>query len=122
MTAQTLVQATEAPRRNPWWRMVCYRVDLIPHSGIVTWWNGVQVALFYFPETQRVYAVENRDPRSGANVIGRGIVGEINGDLVVAAPLYKQHFRLEDGSCVEDPSQRLRTWSARLHGWRVEIG
>ncbi len=68
-----------------------------------------------------MYAVENRDPQSGANVIGRGIVGHLDGALVVAAPLYKQHFRLEDGHCLEDPQLRLRTWAARVHGWRVEL-
>jgi len=115
-----------APRYRParlpgWWRMVCHRVDLVPDSGVVAWWNGTQVALFYIPAEDRVYAVENRDPRSGANVIGRGIVGHVDGSLVVAAPLYKQHFRLEDGQCLEDAQLRLRTWSARLHGWRVEL-
>lgn len=117
---------SHAPRQRPpglpeWWRMVCYRVDLVPDSGVVAWWNGVQVALFHVTADDRVYAVENRDPRSGANVIGRGIVGHVDGALVVAAPLYKQHFRLEDGQCLEDPRLRLRTWPARVHGWRVEL-
>ncbi len=119
--ALALQPETSSTPRPGWWRMVCHRVDLVPDSGIVAWWNGVQVALFYLPAEGRVYAVENRDPRSGANVIGRGIVGHVDGALVVAAPLYKQHFRLEDGCCLEDPQLRLRTWAARVHGWQVEL-
>ncbi|MDF3918613.1 nitrite reductase (NAD(P)H) small subunit family protein [Salinicola salarius] len=61
-----------------------------------------------------LYAVDNRDPFSGANVIGRGIVGDLKGELVVASPIYKQHFRLTDGQCLEDATRRLRTWSV---GW-----
>jgi nitrite reductase (NADH) small subunit len=119
--AGTAIAHSPVLAKPAWWRMVCHRADLVPGSGIVAWWNGVQVALFYLPEEQRVYAVENRDPRSGANVIGRGLIGHVNGSLVIAAPLYKQHYRLEDGQCLEDPALRLQTWQARIHAWRVEL-
>jgi NAD(P)H-dependent nitrite reductase small subunit len=82
-------------------------------------------ALFHLPHTtegEQLFAIDNRDPKSGANVIGRGIVGQLKGDLVIASPLYKQHFRLEDGSCLEYPEQSLRVWPVRLNGDAVEIG
>ncbi|APX74989.1 nitrite reductase small subunit NirD [Achromobacter insolitus] len=105
------------------WRPVCRRQDLVPNSGVVALMDGAQIALFYVPQPggDRIYAIENRDPKSGANVIGRGIVGHIGGELVVASPLYKQHFRLADGRCVQYPEQRLRTWQARVNGDTVEI-
>lgn len=105
------------------WRPVCSRQDLVPNSGVVALVDGVQIALFYVPQAADgdVYAIENRDPRSGANVIGRGIVGHLGGELVVASPLYKQHFRLADGSCVQYPDQPLRAWRARLNADAVEI-
>lgn len=107
------------------WRALCKRADLVANSGVVAWLEGRQVALFYLPATEngeQIFAIENRDPRSGANVIGRGIVGQLQGDLVVASPLYKQHFRLDDGSCVEFPEQALRVWPVRLMGDVVEVG
>ena len=107
------------------WRALCQRSDLVANSGVVAWLDGRQVALFYLPDCadgEQIYAIENRDPKSGANVIGRGLIGQLQGDLVVASPLYKQHFRLEDGSCIEYPEQRLRTWPARLTGVQVEVG
>ncbi|SSW62665.1 nitrite reductase small subunit NirD [Achromobacter agilis] len=105
------------------WRPVCRRQDLVPNSGVVALVEGVQIALFYVPQDEDggVYAIENRDPKSGANVIGRGIVGHLSGELVVASPLYKQHFRLADGSCVQYPDQRLRAWRARFNADAVEI-
>lgn len=107
------------------WHALCTQADLVANSGVVAWLDGAQVALFYLPDEaigKQLYAVDNRDPQSGANVIGRGIIGHLAGDLVIAAPLYKQHYRLEDGSCLEYPEQQLRTWPVRLQGDRVEIG
>ena len=110
--------------QNTSWRSVCARGDLVADSGVVALLDGEQVALFYLPRAQegrQVYAIGNRDPKSGANVIGRGIVGHLAGHLVVASPLYKQHFRLADGGCLEYPEQALPTWAVRLNGEQVEI-
>jgi nitrite reductase (NADH) small subunit len=106
------------------WRAVCARQDLVLNSGVVELVGNTQVALFYVASisgTPQLFAVENRDPVSGVNVIGRGLVGSLAGDLVIASPLYKQHYRLEDGTCLEDPALKLRTWPARLAGDVVEI-
>ncbi|MBC9251620.1 nitrite reductase small subunit [Pseudomonas alcaligenes] len=114
-----------AEQQHLQWRPLCSRADLVANSGVVAWVDGAQVALFYLPEQtqgKQLYAVDNRDPQSGANVIGRGIIGSLAGDLVIAAPLYKQHYRLEDGTCLEYPEQQLRTWPVRLQGDTVEIG
>lgn len=106
------------------WQPICQRKDLVANSGVVAWLDGTQVALFHLPHSadgEKVFALENRDPKSGANVIGRGIVGHLQGGLVIASPLYKQHFRLEDGSCLEYPEQHLRAWAVRLNADVVEI-
>lgn len=100
------------------WTALCDKNDLVPRSGVVAWYEGAQIALFYLPETEntsaRVFAVDNHDPFSKANIIGRGIIGDLRGQLVVASPLYKQHFNLENGICLEDSSKSLRTWDTRL--------
>ena len=114
---------THAAKGCNGWREVCGQRDLVAESGVVALLDGRQIALFYLPRRaeQPLFAVDNRDPKSSANVIGRGIVGQLGGELVIASPLYKQHFRLADGSCVEYPEQRLRTWPVRLRGDRVEV-
>ena len=107
------------------WRALCSSHDLVANSGVVAWHEGAQVALFHLPDAangKTLYAIANKDPKSGANVIGRGIVGSLKGELVIASPLYKQHFRLEDGVCLEYPEERLQVWPVRLNGGAVEIG
>ncbi|WP_034990656.1 nitrite reductase large subunit NirB [Beijerinckia mobilis] len=110
------------------WTNVCGVKDLVANSGVVAWQDGAQIALFYLPNgvpggsgEPIVFAVDNHDPFSNANVIGRGIIGDLKGHLVVASPLYKQHFRLTDGVCLEDESKKLRTWETRLCDGKVEI-
>src|SRR3979490_3212823 len=101
--SQTSAVAVAVAQQHTW-RTLCGRSDLVANSGVVAWLEGAQVALFYLPnepEGERLFAIDNRDPKSGANVIGCGLVGSMAGDLVVAAPLYKQHFRLQDGTCLE---------------------
>ncbi|RAU49703.1 nitrite reductase (NAD(P)H) small subunit [Pseudomonas sp. RIT412] len=112
------------PSRSQAWRAVCAREDLVLNSGVVALVGNQQVALFYvacISGTPQLFAVDNRDPVSGVNVIGRGLIGSVAGSLVIASPLYKQHYRLEDGACLEDPTLTLRTWPARLNGDVVEI-
>ncbi|MCO8161267.1 nitrite reductase small subunit NirD [Pseudomonas sp. 21LCFQ010] len=123
--SQTNVAFAERPQATATlhWHNLCQHQDLVANSGVVAWVNDCQVALFYLPgNEQPLYAVGNRDPKSGANVIGRGLLGKLGDDLVIASPLYKQHFRLQDGSCLEYPEQRLDVWPVRINGSQVEIG
>ncbi|WP_280547439.1 MULTISPECIES: nitrite reductase (NAD(P)H) small subunit family protein [unclassified Halomonas] len=68
-----------------------------------------------------LYAIDHHDPIAGANVNARGIVGDLKGQPVVASPLYKHHYRLTDGQCLENPGLRLRTWAVSFHEDRVMI-
>ncbi len=106
------------------WQTLCSKTDLVAHSGVAARLDGTdtQVALLYLPgQTPEVYAVDNHDPFSNANVIARGIVGDIKGEPVIASPLYKQHFRLSDGVCIEDENVRLRTWEVKIEDEQVMI-
>jgi len=91
---------------------ICRLDDIVPDSGVAALVGGEQVAVFRVD--QKVHAVGNHDPFSGANVLSRGIVGDLNGELVVASPVYKQHFRLATGVCVEDESVRIPVHAARV--------
>lgn len=105
------------------WEAVCERADLVAGSGVCALVGSEQVALFYLPEEdQAVFALGNRDPIGRANVLSRGIVGDLDGQLVVASPLYKQHFSLDTGACLEDPEARVEVYNVRLEGDSVLIG
>ena len=79
---------------------VCSLGDILDCAGVCALVDGEQVALFRLGE--EVFAVENLDPFSGANVISRGLVGDLSGQLVVASPVYKQHYNLRSGRCLRD--------------------
>jgi nitrite reductase (NADH) small subunit len=105
------------------WEAVCDRRDLVAGAGVCVLVGSEQVALFYLPDEDRaLYALSNRDPIGKANVLSRGILGDIHGQLVVASPLYKQHFNLVTGACLEDDAVRIQVYEARLDGDSVLIG
>src|SRR5262245_42984702 len=91
---------------------VCRLDDILPDTGIAALVGGEQVAIFRVD--QKIYAIGNRDPFSNANVLSRGIVGDLKGELVVASPVYKQHFNLLTGRCVEDAAVRVPVYQARV--------
>jgi len=43
------------------------------------------------------------------------------GEPVVASPLYKQHFSLRSGVCLEDDSVRVKTYPVLLDGERIRL-
>ena len=94
---------------------VCSIVDLEQDAGVAVKVEGKQIALFYLPEeTPSVYAVDNFDPIGEVNVLSRGIVGDKSGELVVASPLYKQHYNLVSGKCLEDENVMIQAYSVTL--------
>lgn len=101
------------------WTNVCSISDLKPGLGVCALVNGVQVALFQVEG--KVYALNNYDPFSEANVISRGLVGDLQGKLVVASPIYKQHFVLATGECLEDDSVQIGSYPVELADDRVLV-
>ena len=102
--------------------VVCNTSDLIENSGICALVDDQQVAIFYLPRTeQKIFAVSNWDPIGKANVISRGIVGDIKGTVVVASPLYKHHFNLQTGACLEDATCKLDTFNIKIDDDKVII-
>src|SRR5262245_31087621 len=98
---------------------VCALDDIVPDTGVCALVGGEQVAVFRVEE--KIYAVGNRDPFSGASVLSRGIVGDLGGELVVASPVYKQHFSLLTGRCLEDGAQRIPVYTARVEDGFVVV-
>ncbi len=93
--------------------------DLLPDTGVAALLEGRQIAVFRVGDV--VYAIDNYDPHSEANVLSRGIVGDLNGEPVVASPIYKHHFNLATGRCIEDHDQSVRAWPVRVTDGKVWI-
>ena len=106
-------------KRTHTWSSVCSFDDVLPDSGVAALVDGRQLAIFRVGDA--VYALDNYDPHSEANVLSRGLVGDINGEPVVASPVYKHHFNLATGRCVEDADYSVRAWPTRVSDGKVWI-
>ena len=97
--------------------------EIIPDSGRAVLVEGHQVAIFRIttPQGEKLFGIDNFCPFAKANVISRGIVGSLKGRVVVASPIYKQHFDLETGQCLEDETVRLPTWSVVSDGGKLLV-
>lgn len=102
------------------WVDVCANEQLPVERGVATLFDGVQIALFRTFDGN-IFAVGNRDPVSGANVMARGIVGSRAGVPTVTSPLYKQVFDLATGVCLDDGRVRLAVFEVRVRGGRIEV-
>ena len=105
--------------------VICDVSDLSKNSGLCALLdiNGdeQQVAIYYLPDTeQKVYGLANWDPIGLANVMSRGMVGNIGDELVVASPLYKQHFSLKTGQCIEQEIS-LPTYELAIEDQKVVL-
>jgi NAD(P)H-dependent nitrite reductase small subunit len=129
-----MTMTATAAQTTALWLPICPAADLTPDRGVAALVGDEQVAIFLLsPESRagddpsgpsdpsEIYAVDNHDPYSGANVIARGLVGSAGDRPIVASPIYKERFDLRDGTCL-DGDRSLRTWAVRIvDGW-VEIG
>ena len=98
------------------WTAVCAVDEIVPNTGVCARVEGRHVAVFRVG-ADRFFAIDNVDPKSGASVLSRGLVGNLGEQIVVASPLYKQHYDLSTGACLEQPEL-----SVRAHPVRVEDG
>ena len=103
------------------WLDVCSKSDLQPNSGVCALVEDQQVAIFFMPESDAVYAINNYDPFGKVHVLSRGLIGDLNGEPMVSSPLYKQHFSLKTGQCFEDESVTVPAYAVRIAGERVEV-
>jgi nitrite reductase (NADH) small subunit len=105
---------------------ICSLDDLVENSGVCVLVADQQVALFWLlgqgsAGSGELFAIGNFDPLGGANVLSRGILGSIGDKLVVASPLYKQHFCLRSGQCLQDPSVSVPVYPVMLNHNKVLI-
>jgi nitrite reductase (NADH) small subunit len=104
------------------WIAVCRLDDIVPNTGVCALVNGEQVAVFHVEDgAARVFAIGNYDPNSQAAVLSRGLVGSLGERVVVASPIYKHHFDLATGECLEAPQQSVSAYAARVVNGEVYV-
>lgn len=103
------------------WISVCEFEDLIPETGVCALVNSKQVAIFCSGRLGEIFAVSNYDPIGEANVLSRGIIGSIGDNVVVASPLYKEHYNLRTGECLEKPEYNIAVYPVRIDDGLVQV-
>lgn len=107
------------------WQDICPLEDIFPNTGVAARFGDRQIAVFRVVADEAdpgsVYATDNHDPNSGANVLSRGIVGSLQGELVVASPIFKHHFSLKTGRCLENEAASVQTYPIRIEDGRVQV-
>ncbi|MEX5300312.1 nitrite reductase small subunit NirD [Kocuria sp. CPCC 205292] len=113
----------EAPARTAGtvWHDVCALDDLEPLWGEAARVAGRQVALYRLDATT-VLAADHRDPRTGACVMARGILGSRGPAVTVASPLHKEVYDLATGRCLTGDGPDLPVHPVEVRDGRVHIG
>lgn len=108
---------------------ICHLNDIIPETGVCALIDGKQIAIFRTKKDD-LFALDNYDPFSQANVLSRGLIGgttivnEAGTDeevLYVASPIYKQRFNLATGQCLDDSNVTLGAYKVALNNDTVMI-
>ena len=104
------------------WNAVCAIDDILPNTGICALVKDRHVAVFHVESgTAQLYAIDNYDPNAGASVLSRGLVGSLGQRVVVASPIYKHHFDLQSGECLEAPENSVNAYPVRIENRQVLI-
>ncbi|CAM2151878.1 nitrite reductase subunit NirD [Pararobbsia alpina] len=104
------------------WTPVCALDDIVPNTGVCALVDDVHVAIFRIEQGDAgVFAIENYDPASHASVLSRGLIGSLGERLVVASPIYKHHFDLRTGECLEAPDKSVNAFATRVEDGQIWI-
>lgn len=101
------------------WVGVCAIGSLIADRGVAALVDRRPVAVFLLTDGT-LHAIDNVDPCSGASVLSRGIVGDVDGEATVASPLHKQRFELATGRCL-DAEAAVTVHAARVVDGVIEV-
>lgn len=108
------------------WTHVCALIDILPNTGVCAKVGSAQVAVFRIVSPagvdEGVFALGNFEPKSQANVLSRGLVGDLGGVAVVASPVYKNHYALTTGVCLEEELLSVPVYAVRVVEGAVLIG
>lgn len=108
------------------WTYVCALHNIVPNTGVCAKVGTAQVAVFRLVSPQGVdegvFALDNFDPKSRANVLSRGLVGDLSGVSVVASPVYKNHYALATGACLEEEGLSVPVYAVRVAEGQVFVG
>lgn len=101
------------------WVPICPVDRLTPDRGVAAMVDGRAVAVFRLADGS-LHALDNLDPCSGASVLSRGLIGDVDGVATVASPMYKHRFELATGRCL-DADARVEVHDVHVIGGTLVV-
>ncbi|GGY12500.1 nitrite reductase small subunit NirD [Streptomyces djakartensis] len=95
------------------WFPVCDLSTLLPGRGVAALLPDGRQAAIFRDRSGELFAIDNRDPFTGAAVLSRGLTGTHQGRPFVASPLLKQRFDLASGQCLDDEAVQVTVYKVR---------
>jgi nitrite reductase (NADH) large subunit len=96
------------------WVAVCRASDIPKDCGATYRFGQAQIAVFYVAFQNRWYATQARCPHKGDAVLGRGILGEVDGTPKIACPFHKRTFALDSGRCLSGEGADITTFPVKV--------
>ena len=91
-----------------------------PDTGVRALVGDAQVAVFRISQWDQMFAIDAVDPFSNAPVLSAASWRR-QGTTRRRVPIYKQHFSLHTGECLEDEAVAVRTFDARVLDGHVQV-
>ncbi|MEV0926194.1 nitrite reductase small subunit NirD [Streptomyces spongiicola] len=113
MTVQDAPPLTLQIELSGTWLPVCEVTQLTPGRGMAALLPDGRQAAVFLDRSGTAYAIGNRDPFTGAQVLSRGLLGSADGRPFVASPLLKQRFDLATGRCLDDDEVSVPVYAVR---------
>lgn len=103
------------------WQTICKTSDLVKNSGVCALLDDEQQIAIFQTHDDQAYAISNWDPAGNANVLYRGLIGDSNGEIYVASPLYKERYALTSGQCLDNDELSVTSYPTRIINEDVQI-
>ncbi len=96
--------------------------DLPINGGVCIKYKNLQIALFSYNRKGAYYACQNLCPHKMEMVLGRGMIGDLDGVPKVACPLHKNNFSLESGGHLNGDLPSIAVYPTRIEDGWIYIG
>ncbi len=91
-------------------------------GGACVKYSNLQIAVFNFKRLGKWYACQNLSPEKQEMVLSRGMIGDYKGIPMVACPLHKKKFSLENGTNFDGDLDPIATYPVKVENNKVYIG
>jgi len=113
--------AVPVPGEDARWVRVAAAASFPRDGGSAVKVGDAQIAVFHFAARGEWYASQNLCPHRKDMVLGRGLLGDQQGEPKVACPMHKKTFSLCTGQGLSDPSYAIRVFPVEVREGDVYV-